>query len=86
MLELGDQPCFCCLHKSSFKNDVRRQRKIWHLAGRYVELLAEPIQATIRLEVVRACGLLDAVKAADAWAGGENSMSQVTFSFYVVMF
>ena len=43
--------------------------------GRYVEPLPEPIEATIRLEVVRACGLQDAVKAADSWAGGEPSLA-----------
>ncbi|CAL8461957.1 g1488 [Coccomyxa elongata] len=42
--------------------------------GRYVEPLAEPIQATIRQEIVRACGLQDAVKAADAWVGGSAAL------------
>ncbi|BDA41322.1 hypothetical protein COCOBI_02-1020 [Coccomyxa sp. Obi] len=42
--------------------------------GRYVEVLAEPFQATIRQELVRACGLHDAVKAADAWVGGSAAL------------
>lgn len=40
-----------------------------------MEPLPEPIEATIRLEVVRACGLQEAVKAADSWAGGEPSLA-----------
>lgn len=52
---------------------MKRHCEVWLFPGRYVEPLAEPIHATIRQEIVRACGLQDAVKAADAWVGGEIS-------------
>lgn len=42
------------------------------MQGKHVEPLKEPIKATVRLEVLRACGLLDAAKAADEWIGGQR--------------
>lgn len=35
---------------------------------------AEPVQANVQMEVVRACGLFDAVDAAVQWTGGEYHM------------
>ena len=41
-------------------------------AGRYTEPQKNPVPAVLRLEVLRACGLSDAVGSSDAWLKGEG--------------
>ena len=50
------------------KDEIR-----WELAGDHVATAAQPVQATLQIEVVQACGLLAAVNAAGEWTEGIQS-------------
>ena len=75
---------FLYSRSDTYIEDGRMQKHVGcalGLLGRYTGAAEKPVPAVLRLEVLRACGLHDAVRSADAWLGGALGLFPIPASF-----